>query len=283
MPKILIAGCGYVGAALGARLVAAGHEVWGLSRDPARLPAGVRPLAADLTEAQTLRALPPALDTVFYTAGSAGYSEAAYRAIYVDGVRHLLHALDEQGHAPRLFFTSSTGVYGQSDGEWVDEDSPTAPGSFSGQLLLEGEQLFLGSPFPATILRLGGIYGPGRTSLIDKVRAGEASCAAGRPRHTNRIHRDDAAGALHHLMGLAQPAALYLGVDDEPAARCTVYRWLAARLGVPAPPTIAEPARRRGGNKRCRNARLRATGYPFRYPTFREGYAALLEQTNDAL
>ena len=123
--NILIAGCGYVGTALGVRLGADGHSVWGLRRRPDGLPDIVRPLAGDLSDAATLQDLPPGLDVVYYTAGAADSSEAAYRTAYVDGPRHLLEALQQQGQRPRrVVFTSSTGVYAQCRGEWVDEDSP---------------------------------------------------------------------------------------------------------------------------------------------------------------
>jgi nucleoside-diphosphate-sugar epimerase len=279
MAHVLIAGCGYVGSALGVRLAAAGHTVWGLCRRPDVLPSGIHPLVADLTVPQTLQALPPALDFVFYTAAPDGSTDEAYRAAYVDGLGHLLQALSMQGQPlQRVFLTSSTAVYAQSGGEWVDETSPTLPVHFTGARLLEGERLLLNGPSPATVLRLGGIYGPGRTGLINRVRQGAAVCLDGPPIYTNRIHRDDCAGVLYHLMTLPNPHSLYLGVDDDPADQCTVLRWLAAQLGV-SPPRIeasADPGRRRRSNKRASNARLVASGYVFRYPSFREGYAALL-------
>jgi nucleoside-diphosphate-sugar epimerase len=280
MARVLIAGCGYVGSALAEMLVEDGHEVWGMRRNPAALPPGVHHFAADLRDPATLAHLPPDLDFVAYTATADASTDEAYRAAYVDGPRHLLHALAAGGQRPRrVLFTSSTGVYGQRGGEWIDEDSPTEPASFTGARMLEGERVFLDGPFPGVVLRLGGIYGPGRTSLVEKVRSGEAECPP-EPSWTNRIHRDDAAGALRHLMTLEAPAPVYLGVDREPAALCDVYRWIAARLGLPEPPVRAGAEdgrrRRRGGNKRCRGDRLAASGYIYRYPTFREGFGALL-------
>jgi nucleoside-diphosphate-sugar epimerase len=285
MANILIAGCGYVGTALGLRLTAAGHVVWGIRRSAEGLPSGIRHVAADLTIPETLRELPPALDVVFYTAAPNGPDEAAYRAIYVDGLRYVLEALVRQHQSPqRVLLTSSTAVYAQSDGEWVDETSPTEPQHFTGRRVLEGERVLLDGPFPATVLRLGGIYGPGRTSLIERVRQGLATCRDGPPLYTNRIHRDDCAGALHHLMTLSQPDSRYIGVDHEPADYCDVLRWLAAQLGAPPPRVEASSGtdtRRHRTNKRCRHDKLIASGYVFRYPTFREGYAALLARTTD--
>ncbi|MBZ0158594.1 MAG: SDR family oxidoreductase [bacterium] len=280
MANILIAGCGYIGTALGSLLAAEGHAIWGLRRHPAMLPPEIRPWVADLTSPQSLQTLPPTVDWVFYTAAPDTHDEAAYRAVYVEGVRNLLHALTFQQTRPRhIFLTSSTGVYGESSGAWVDETSPTTPTEFAGIHLLEGECLLLEGPFPATVLRLGGIYGPGRASLIERVRRGEIAWDNESPVYFNRIHRDDAAGALRHLMMLPCPDPVYLGVDHEPTTMAVLLDWLAHAIGVP--PTrqsesVSTRTARHPANKRCRNAKLVASGYAFRYPTFREGYAALL-------
>jgi nucleoside-diphosphate-sugar epimerase len=276
MERVLIAGCGYVGSALAARLAAEGHEVYGMRRNPAALPPGVRPVAADLRDPATLDDLPTGVTAVFYTAAADGGSDDEYRAAYVDGPRNLLAALVARGERPRrVVFTSSTSVYGQAAGEWVDEDSPTEPEGFGGRRMLEGEALVRGGPFPGVVLRLGGIYGPGRTSYIDRVRSGAAECPA-ETTYTNRIHRDDCAGALRHLMLLHAPLPVYVGVDRAPADTCEVMRWLASTLGRPAPARATSPATRRRSNKRGRSDRLVASGYEFIYPTYREGFAALL-------
>jgi nucleoside-diphosphate-sugar epimerase len=168
-------------------------------------------------------------------------------------------------------FVSSTSVYGQSAGEWVDETSPTEPRAFSGRRVLEGEALARASGTQSVAVRFGGIYGPGRTRLLDEVAAGRARW---RPGHfTNRIHRDDCAGVLQHVLELAAPESVYLGVDCEPAEERTVFSWLAGRVGVEDPAPESEAMRSRGaGSKRCSNRRLLESGYDFVYPTFREGY-----------
>ncbi|CAN5701352.1 SDR family oxidoreductase [soil metagenome] len=274
--RVLVAGCGYVGSALAERLVRAGHSVWGLRRRPAGLPEGVVPVPADLGDPGSLRSLPAGLDFVVYTAAADGSEEGAYRAAYVDGLRNLLDALREQGQSPRrVVFTSSTAVYGQQHGEWVDESSPTDPRGFRGQIMLEGERLVRQGVYPGTSLRLGGIYGPDRSRVIDQVRRGDAICSP-RPVYSNRIHRDDCAGALHHLLALPKPEAVYLGVDREPADICEVYHWLAAELGVSMPLTAAEAGTPRGSNKRCNSDWLVSSGYRFKYPSYREGLASLL-------
>jgi nucleoside-diphosphate-sugar epimerase len=274
--RVLIAGCGYVGSRLGLLLAAAGAQVVGLARRPGRLPEGVEPLAADLTNPTALGALPDGFDVVFHAASADSRDPAAYERAYVRGVSHLIERLASRQAPRRFFFVSSTGVYGQDRGEWVDEDSPTDPARFTARALIEGERLALSAPFPATVVRFGGIYGPGRTGLIDRVRAGRAHWRTGH--YTNRIHRDDCAGALQHLAGLEAPAQLYLGVDNEPTLERDVLVWLADRLGSESPPVAApgEGTRAGPGSKRCSNARLRAAGYRFRYPSFRQGYEELL-------
>ena len=287
MAQVLIVGCGYVGTALGVLLSGEGHTVWGLRRNVEGLPPSIRPFAADLAEPETLSDLPRGLDFVFYTAAASRTGDEAYRLAYVRGVSHILGALRARNQAPRrIFFTSSTSVYAQSSGEWVDEASPAEPVHFSGSRILEGERLLLNSSYPVTILRLGGIYGPSRARLIESVRQGTAACSDGPPVYSNRIHLDDCAGALRHLMGLKSPGSIYLGVDNEPADQCAVLRWLAAKLGV-AQPRLEGPgedaeSRIFRSNKRCNNARLVASGYVFRYPTFREGFAALINAGGQA-
>ena len=283
--RVLIAGCGYVGRALAQRLLDDGSTVFALRRSPG----GLEPLAgregelhllsADVTDPNSLEGLPPDLDSVVYSVSAGDRSDGAYRRAYVEGPGNLLQALSDAGSGSRRFlFTSSTGVYGQETGEWVDEETPAEPRGFSGRRLLEGERLVRARHPGSIVVRFAGIYGPDRTRLIDRVRAGEARCTEGDSIWTNRIHRDDCAGALHHLLSLEDPRDLYLGVDDEPADRCQVYRWIARRLGVPLPPRVSRLPNegRRRSNKRCRNARLRESGYSLLYRTYREGYGSIL-------
>jgi len=277
MARVLIVGCGYVGGALATRLLVKGHEVFGLRRDPSALPPGVVGLEGDVSEVEGVGALPAGLDSVVYAVGAKQRDEASYRAAYLDGLGHVLRALTEEGQDPsRILFTSSTSVYGQSRGEWVDESSPTHPRSFAGEIMLSAERLLHGSRFPSTVLRLGGIYGPGRTRLIDRVRGGEAVAVAETASYTNRIHRDDAAGAIAHLLALPDPEATYVGVDEDPADTAEVLRWIAERLGVALVETPASDSLP-VGSRRCSNAALRESGFRFDYPTYREGYAALME------
>jgi len=276
MSRILIAGCGDVGTALGLALGERGHEVFGARRSARRLPAPLRPVPVDLTDARAVARAIPAVDVVVYAVAAGSRDEGAYRRAYVEGVSTLLEALEARDQPPRrLFFVSSTSVYGERGGEWVDEAAPLAPRGFAGASLVAGERRMIESPIPATVVRFAGIYGPGRGWMIERTRAG-ARCAGDPPKFTNRIHRDDGAGALAHLIELDDRCEdLYIGVDDAPVEECEVLEWLASRLDAPAPQRERGSAGQASG-KRCRNTRLRASGYRFRYPTFREGYAAVL-------
>jgi nucleoside-diphosphate-sugar epimerase len=276
---ILLAGCGDLGTEAGLRFHALGHRVVGWRRSPAKLPAAIEGAAADLG-APNLPRVPEDTTAVVIAVAADSPSEEAYRAAYLDGVRHVLDAMERDGVEPeRVLFVSSTAVYGDAGGGWVDENTTPAPGGFSGRVLVEAEQLlqakFSGTATTATSLRLGGIYGPGRTRLIDQVRSGSAVIPED-VRYTNRIHRDDAAAAIVHLATMpAQPAGIYVGVDNHPADLGTVLRFLAAEMGLPEPP-VGDAGPARGGNKRCRNERLRSTGFDFTFPSFREGYRDIL-------
>jgi nucleoside-diphosphate-sugar epimerase len=280
---VLIAGCGFVGTALAARLVEDGARVWGLRRTmpgSSDLAAGVEPLVADLRDPDLATTLPEGLDRVFFTAAADAGDEASYRAAYVEALDNLLGVLEARdASCPRVLFTSSTSVYHQDDGSEVDETSPTRPESHRGRVMLEAEKRLAASPLEGIVVRLGGIYGPGRSRLVDRVREGRVSVLRGGPQYTNRIHRDDAAGCLAHLAALEAPANLYLGVDDEPADRREVVRWLARRLGAPEPAESDPGPGPVGSGKRCMNKRLRDSGYALRFPGFRDGYAAMLEHT----
>ena len=270
---VLIAGCGDLGTEAGLRFAAAGFSVLGWRRSPEKIPAPLHAQAADLTG--ELPRIHPGTDIVVIAVAAGERSEAAYRSAYVDGTANVLAALERDGVRPRrILFVSSTTVYGDADGGWLDEDSPTAPASATGAVIREAEELLHSRRPDAVVLRLAGIYGPGRTRLIDQVRSGLPRAAQGQL--TNRIHRDDAAAAILHLTtAVPEPAPLYLGVDDEPVELEQVLDFLAAELGTePGPPAPASSSR--GGNRRLSNARLRGTGFEFTYPTFREGYRALL-------
>jgi nucleoside-diphosphate-sugar epimerase len=278
MANILIVGCGYVGSELAGRLSKAGHEVWGLRRNPTNLPEGVHSLQADVLQSQSLMsAIPSEIDYAAYCVSSRERSESAYRDAYVTGLRNVLGAL--QARCPglhRVIFTSSTGVYGQNRGEWVDEDSPTQPGNFSGAQVLEGESTLRNSGLPSVIVRFSGIYGPGRDRLVQLAQTGYELTAQDEA-YTNRIHRDDCAGAIEHLLFLERPAEIFIGSDCEPASRDELLRWLAKRIGVELHNAMYDKLSHDVPmNKRLSNQRLLESGYRFIYPTYREGFTSLI-------
>lgn len=274
--RVLVAGLGDVGGRAAARLATHGHTVVGVRRSDAPGPDGVTMVRGDLTDPALVGTLPPDIDHVLITVSSDGRDPDRYRSAYLDGPTTLLAGLAERGDpVEHVVFTSSSAVYGQRDGEWVDESSATDPASPTAQVLVAAEQAILDGPFPATTLRLTGIYGPGRTRLVGLVRRGEAVVGS-TPSYTNRIHAADAAAACTLLLGLGAAAPpVVIGTDDEPADRATVYTWLAEQLGVDGPVVDDERAPDRG-SKRCRNDLLRSLGWTPAYPTFREGYAELV-------
>ena len=279
---VLIIGCGDIGMALGRELLAEGHHVIGARRRTEALQgSGIEPLAIDLN---TLDGSPDALpqaDYVIYTVSADRFEESAYRSAYPEGLNAVLHVIEQHETPPkRVFFVSSTSVHGQQEGEVVNEQSATDSHSFSGILMREAEEALLNNPLPGTVLRFSGIYGPGRDRLIRQVIEGRVA-AITPVMYSNRIHRDDCAGILKHLMACDtrnQPVEdIYLCSDCEPATLHNVMMWLAEQLKVEATETMQSPLRRRT-SKRCDNSRLLASGYTFRYPSYREGYQQVLKE-----
>ena len=274
---LLVAGCGYVGTPLAHLLAARGEPVVAVRRKPeplgpAELP--IQTLAVDLADAEaTRRALVGrGIDRMVYLVSPDGRSDEAYRRAYVDGLSHTIAALPL---LQRAVLVGSTGVYDTiDDGRWVDEKTFTRGESFTARRLLEGEALLRARVPAASVLRLGGIYGPERTRMVRSVLDGEARRPA-QERFTNRIHRLDAARAAAHL--LEAPAGVYLGVDHDPAPLGEVQAWIAARAGVAPPPREPDGDNRRRGNKRCDSTKLRSSGFAFAFPSYREGYAPIVD------
>ena len=279
-PSVVIAGCGDVGSRLASQLLAAGWEVHGLRRNVSRLPEGVIGIAGDLFKKDCPDTWPiGGVDYLVYCAAATDHDEAGYRKAYVEGLQHVLEWLDDYGQQPKqLVFVSSSSVYGQQNGEWVDETSPTQALGYSGQVMLEAEQVAFDSGIPATTVRLTGIYGPGREWLLSQVRQGYR-VAVEPPLYGNRIHDDDTARLLAFLLQHVEQGGsldkVYIGVDDAPAPLAEVVGWLREYLGVTE---WAEDASvRRAGSKQCSNARAKALGWTPTYPSYREGYAAILK------
>ena len=276
----VIVGCGDVGGRLAQQLLASGWQVSGLRRSVEQLPHGVSAIAADLSDARIPQAWPQrSPDYLVYCVAASQHDEAGYQATYVDGMRHVLAWLAARGQHPRrLLFVSSSSVFAQKDGEWIDETAATEPEGYSGRVMLEAERLALESGIPASVVRLTGIYGPGREWLLSQVRQGYR-VAEEPPLYGNRIHAEDAASLLAFLLRAdADGVALddcYIGVDDDPAPLADVVAWLRGYMGVTE--WSDEQRVRRTGSKRCSNARVRALGWVPAYPSYKEGYAAILQ------
>jgi nucleoside-diphosphate-sugar epimerase len=309
--RVLIVGCGYVGLPLATELARLGHQVFGLRRsassDVELQRLGITPLHADITQPATLVSLPRDFDWVVNCVASGGGGVDEYRQLYLEGMRNLIAWLipgsagfqsassaanptatrRQDAGAPRLVYTSSTGVYGQNDGSLVDETSPTEPASETARVLVEAEQVLLAAGrekhFPAMILRAAGIYGPGRGYLLKQFLRGEARIEGAGARTLNMIHRDDLIRAIIAALERGRAGELYNAVDDEPVSQLEFYQWLAAKLGKPLPTTMPEDAaapRKRGlTNKRIANRKLKAElRFTFTYPDYRSGYSAEIER-----
>lgn len=279
-PSVLVVGCGDVGGRLATQLLAGGWSVSGLRRNVGALPEGVGAIAADLEQRQVPANWPlVSPDYLVYCVAASQHDEAGYRSAYVEGLRNVLAWLAERGQKPRrLLFVSSSSVFAQQGGEWIDETAETAPQEYSGRVMLEAERLALESGIPASVVRLTGIYGPGREWLLSQVRQGYRVTEEP-PLYGNRIHAEDAAGLLAFLLRADHQGRVlddcYIGVDDAPAPLAEVVTWLREYMGVTE---WSEQQRvRRTGSKRCSNARARALGWAPVYPSYREGYAAILE------
>jgi nucleoside-diphosphate-sugar epimerase len=274
---VLMVGCGDLGSRIGLRLAERGHRVLALRRDAAKVPAPLTGLSVDLTT--DVPALPDlSLRFLVVALTARPRTEDAYRATYVDGMRRALDAVATTGELPeRAVLVSSTGVHGEpQDGSPVTEDTPPAPADGPARMLLEAEQLFHERLPHGTVLRCSGLYAGDSTRLVDRVREG-ADPDPGR--WTNRIHRDDAAAAVVHLLTrTGAPDPVYLGNDDEPALLGDVAREVARLLGEDPPPAADAATDVTPHGKRISNARLRASGWTPAYPTYREGYAARLRR-----
>lgn len=267
---LLILGCGDLGTRIAQRATDRGWRVTGLRRNPPAGPAAFSWRAGDLGVAGGLEAVAGAWDAVVYCPAPGARTLQAYRTIYVDGLARSLRRIN----AGRLVLVTSTAVYGNDDGSWVDETAPCRPKRFNGEILLEAEALLTRRP-EAVVTRPAGLYGPGRDYLVGQVKAGRATARQWPPQWTNRIHVEDAAGFIAHLLDMDQPDRLYCLTDGHPAPRHEVLNWLAGRLGCAPPGDDPDAA---GSGRRVANARMLATDYELRYPDYRAGYTQLLEE-----
>lgn len=246
------------------------------------MAAGIRPLIGDITRSEDLARLPAPFDWIVNCAASRAGDTEGYRRVYLQGMRNLV--LWGAAAPPRKFvYTSSTGVYGQQDGSLVVESSPTMPETETAKILVETERALLDAArqngFPGVILRVAGIYGPGRGHLFKQYLRNEAAIEGTGERIINMIHVDDVVGALIAALERGRPGEVYNAADDEPVSQLAYFQWLSDVLGKKLPPVTShapESARKRGlTHKKVHNGRLKTDlGYVLKYPSFREGYRA---------
>jgi len=283
--QLLIVGCGYLGQRLATRCQQAGHTVQAMTRSAERAEVfrarGWQPIVADICEPATLSHLPE-VDAVVFAVGYDRTSGRTQQEVYVQGLAHILERV--AGRCHRFIYISSSSVYGQQAGEWVDEDSVCEPTQTGGQCCLSAEQQveakLSGSRTQGVVLRLSGIYGPGRLlSRIESLRNGEP--LTGSPASwLNLIHVDDAVSMCQKVLQDPPRRAVYLVSDDAPVPRGVYYQRLAELVGAPQPVfDESQPARRGAGglNKRCSNRRMRDEWQlTLEYPSYREGLAHAL-------
>jgi nucleoside-diphosphate-sugar epimerase len=291
--RVLIVGCGYVGQALGIELVRLGHDVFGVTRTGARSgefeQAGVKPLVADISKREELNQLPTGWDWVVNTTASNHGGVEEYREVYLQGTRNLIDWLSAA--APKKYvYTSSTSVYGQTDGSLVKESSSTQPVAETAQVLVQTETVLQNAArdknFPAVIQRVAGNYGPERGHLFRQYLADEATIPGKGERLVNMIHRDDVVGAIITALKNGRPGEVYNTCDDEPVAQIHFVRWLSESLGKDMPEFVPEsetPERKRAlTQKKVSNRKLKMElGYQFKYPNFRQGYTAEIQRLQD--
>jgi nucleoside-diphosphate-sugar epimerase len=263
----LIVGCGYVGTALAERLVKR-DRVIALTRSPRALPIGVEPLIATLPD-DALR-LPSEIERVVYAVAPDARTEEAYQRAYPLGVRSVLAAVARS--LERFVLVSSTAVYAEDAGRDVDPDAAVLARGPTTDAITAAERLVLETKL-GVVARLSGIYGPGRTRLVREIREGRVPGDSSRI--GNRIHRDDAAAAIEHVLFSRASALTYDVTDSASVPMGEIYEWIARRLGVELDPSLTAIGPKLTG-KRVDNARLLAMGFALRYPTYREGYGPLL-------
>lgn len=275
--KILFIGCGDI-AQRAAGMVKRGRQCYGLRRSPKGLPSYIAPITADAADPKQLRSIATeGFDIWIVTMTPGEFTRQAYEQSYLAVAHAVAESVSAVSNPPKfIIWVSSTSVYGDCAGEWVDETTKPNPVTFSGEILLQAEQVIKELTCRSTIVRFSGIYGPGRTRLIEQVRSGK-----GRPQTpqqwSNRIHADDCGAVLAHLINLfasGKPIEqVYLASDCQPVTQHEIRNWLAEKLSVDL---IEEPVAV-GPIRRCSNRLLLQSGFSFRYPSYKEGYAALLE------
>lgn len=287
--KVLVIGCGKIGGRVARRLTSS-FQVFGLRRTPQTQTSGIQYISADVCNKDKLKDMfqsnfSDGVDYLLYCLTPSTRDEQSYRKTYVEGLTNVLNTLPQQQRLKRLIFVSSSSVYHQNDDNWINEQSPCEPTSFSGKLILEAENLLRACQLPSTIIRFSGIYGGNRRQLIKQI---SKSAEVNTPilshalRRTNRIHEDDCVGFIEHLISEADQGKeleqTYLASDSEPVDLNEVIVWLADKLGLNICPEMTDQARRRSGNKKCSNQKMLDSGYKLRFANFRDGYTDMISK-----
>ncbi len=275
MPKVIIAGCGFLGEAAADLFSSTGWDVLGLcATDESASRLAGKPYAVrvvDITGPMVFEAAWHGADALIHCASSGRGGADAYRRVYLEGLLNLVATVQPR----RTLFTGSTSVYAQTDGAVVTESTESQPDRETGRILLDAEGVALASG--GYVARLSGIYGPGRSVLLRKFLAGDARIEGEGGRWINQIHRDDAARAVHHIFTTRSEPGVYNVSDNTPATQREVYGWLADFFQRPLPPH-GEPdlTRKRGWtSKRVSNEKLRATGWAPAFSSFRDALPTL--------
>jgi nucleoside-diphosphate-sugar epimerase len=279
MAKVLIVGCGAIGYQLAELLAKAGHDVTGLKRNPPTASnENVKFVCADISIPQDLKVLDTDFEHIFFIVSADSRNENSYRDIYGTGIDNLLNKFAQARPQAPWIFVSSTSVYGQSQGEWVDEDSETKPNKSTSLKIVQAEKKLMAINSANVVVRFSGIYGPGREYLLRMVKQAP-SIQQHPPTFTNRIHQRDCVGVLQFLfeqrLAGKNLEQCYVASDDDPAPSWDVISWLAVQMRCD-PPTAQIAGHDSDMNKRCRNDRLKKLGYRFIYPDYKAGYLELV-------
>jgi len=278
MAKVLIIGYGDIGKAVAIQLAEDGHKVTALRRTKQLEGSKVKVLQADVSNTESLSELGLDVDQVVYILSPSGGSASAYKEVFDLGVGNVLEVFRKQCPNAAITFVSSTRVYGQNNGEWLDESSVTEPADDRGKLLLKAEKAFLAFNDKTSIVRFSGIYGRSNY-FLNQIKSG-VKIQKSPPYYTNRIHRSDCIGVLAFLVNKKADgesmAGVYTATDSDPAAKWVVANYLAAGMSIQCEEMVGLNADA-PQNKRIKNKRLIDAGYVFKYPSYQQGYGESLE------
>ncbi len=281
MAKVLLVGCGDLGTKVASLLLQGQHDVVGVRRSGKPISADVQCIKADVTDSSSLSPLMDVQpDILIYCVAANARTDESYRAHYVDGFKNVLLTQENNPQLKHVIFISSTRVYGQATAKPVDETVEALPSDFAGERLLEAEGLLKQLTCGTTVIRLSGIYGPGRLYMVNMAK--EPNRWPETNKWTNRIHRDDAAAFITHLCEkvVANDGDLhdcYIGTDEQPVLQYEVLSWLASKLDVSVSSLLEPKASQVVSGKQLINKRMRATGFQFKYPSYRQGYDEILK------